>query len=125
MGSTWITISPITPEPSFAVARTVTVPTPVPVSKPEAFIVAVPVPAITDQVAGDPRRLRLVGQYTLFPAILDSDIPIIAAVGAYGALRVAAGDAYIDWAQFLLALLFAAIAGWVCVAGLERGASPI
>jgi undecaprenyl-diphosphatase len=43
-------------------------------------------------------------------------IPIIAAAGAYGALRVAAGDASIDWAQFLLALLFSAIAGWVCIA---------
>ena len=43
-------------------------------------------------------------------------IPIIAAAGTYGALRVAAGDASIDWAQFLLALLFSAIAGWVCIA---------
>ncbi|NDH97841.1 MAG: enoyl-CoA hydratase/isomerase family protein, partial [Actinobacteria bacterium] len=35
---------------------------------------------VPDQVAGDPRRMMLDGQYTLFPAILDSDIPIIAAV---------------------------------------------
>jgi len=44
-------------------------------------------------------------------------IPIIAAAGGYGALRVAMGDAPIEWAQFGLALVLAAIAGWVCVAG--------
>jgi len=43
-------------------------------------------------------------------------IPIIAAAGGYGALRVAMGDAPIDWPQFGLALGLAAIAGWVCVA---------
>jgi undecaprenyl-diphosphatase len=43
-------------------------------------------------------------------------IPIIAAAGGYGALRVAMGDAPIDWSQFGLALGLAAIAGWVCVA---------
>jgi len=43
-------------------------------------------------------------------------IPIIAAAGGYGALRVATGDAAIDWSQFGLAFLLAAIAGWVCVA---------
>ena len=37
------------------------------------------------QVVGDPRRLLLDGQYTLFPAILDSDIPIIAAVNGTAA----------------------------------------
>ncbi|MEO0601181.1 MAG: enoyl-CoA hydratase/isomerase family protein [Myxococcota bacterium] len=40
---------------------------------------------VPDQVAGDPRRLMLDGQYTLFPAILDSDIPIIAAVNGTAA----------------------------------------
>lgn len=43
-------------------------------------------------------------------------IPVVAAAGAYGALRVATGDAPIDWMQFMLALLFAALAGWVCIA---------
>lgn len=41
--------------------------------------------AIPDQVVGDPRRMMLDGQYTLFPAILDSDIPIIAAVNGTAA----------------------------------------
>ena len=40
---------------------------------------------VPQQVAGDPRRLMLDGQYTLFPAILDSDIPIIAAVNGTAA----------------------------------------
>jgi len=43
-------------------------------------------------------------------------IPIVAAAGSYGALKVAMHEAPIDWTQFLLALLFAAIAGWVCIA---------
>jgi undecaprenyl-diphosphatase len=43
-------------------------------------------------------------------------IPIIGAAGGYGALRVAMGDAPIEWTQFGLALGLAAIAGWVCVA---------
>ena len=43
-------------------------------------------------------------------------IPVVAAAGGYGMLRVATGDANIDWAQFLLALVFAALAGWVCIA---------
>ena len=42
-------------------------------------------PRVPDQVAGDPRRMMLDGQYTLFPAILDSDIPIIAAVNGTAA----------------------------------------
>lgn len=37
------------------------------------------------QVTGDSRRMMLDGQYTLFPAILDSDIPIIAAVNGTAA----------------------------------------
>lgn len=43
-------------------------------------------------------------------------IPIIAAAGGYGALRVATGDASIDWPQFSMALITSALAGWVCVA---------
>ena len=43
-------------------------------------------------------------------------IPIIAAAGSYGALRVLSGDAEIDWSQFLLAMAISAIAGWVCIA---------
>jgi undecaprenyl-diphosphatase len=43
-------------------------------------------------------------------------IPIIAAAGGYGVLRVAMNDASIDWAQFALALILSALAGWVCVA---------
>lgn len=43
-------------------------------------------------------------------------IPVIAAAGAFGALRVFTGEAPINWIQFLFALLFAAAAGWVCIA---------
>jgi len=43
-------------------------------------------------------------------------IPVIAAAGAYGMVRAAKGDASIDWIQFLLALLFSALAGWACIA---------
>lgn len=43
-------------------------------------------------------------------------IPVIAAAGAYGMLSVATGDAPIDWGQFALALVFSALAGWVCIA---------
>lgn len=43
-------------------------------------------------------------------------IPIVAASGSYGILSIAGGQAPIDWAQFLLALLFAALAGWFCIA---------
>ncbi|MEJ8569567.1 undecaprenyl-diphosphate phosphatase [Elongatibacter sediminis] len=43
-------------------------------------------------------------------------IPIIAAAGAYGALKVAAHQAPIDWSGFGLAVGFAALAGWVCIA---------
>lgn len=43
-------------------------------------------------------------------------IPIIAAAGGYGALRVATRDASIDWLQFGLAVGFAALAGWACIA---------
>ncbi len=43
-------------------------------------------------------------------------IPIIAAAGGYGALKVALGEAPINWQQFLLAAGFAALAGWACIA---------
>lgn len=43
-------------------------------------------------------------------------IPVIGAAGGYGALRVALGDAPIDWAQFGLAMALSAVAGWICVA---------
>jgi len=43
-------------------------------------------------------------------------IPVIAAAGGYGALKVLTGEAPIAWPQFLLALLFSALAGWVCIA---------
>jgi len=43
-------------------------------------------------------------------------IPIIAAAGGYGVLKVALGEAPINWQQFLLAMGFAALAGWVCIA---------
>lgn len=43
-------------------------------------------------------------------------IPVIAAAGGYGALRVATGDAAIDWPQFALAMGLAGLAGWICIA---------
>lgn len=43
-------------------------------------------------------------------------IPIIAAAGGYGALKVAMGEATINWQEFLLAMGFAALAGWACIA---------
>lgn len=43
-------------------------------------------------------------------------IPVITAAGGYGALRVATGESPIDWSQFGLAFLLAAMAGWVCIA---------
>ena len=43
-------------------------------------------------------------------------IPVIVAAGTYGAVRVAAGDAEIDWLQFVLAVAVAALAGWLCIA---------
>lgn len=43
-------------------------------------------------------------------------IPVIAAAGGYGALKVLSGEAPIAWPQFLLALVFSAVAGWVCIA---------
>jgi undecaprenyl-diphosphatase len=43
-------------------------------------------------------------------------IPIIAAAGAYGVLRMLLHDAAIDWFQFGLAIVFSALAGWLCIA---------
>ena len=40
---------------------------------------------IPDRVIGDPRRMMMDGQYTLFPAILDCDIPVISAVNGTAA----------------------------------------
>ena len=43
-------------------------------------------------------------------------IPIIAAAGAYGVLRMLMQDTSIDWLQFSLAILLSALAGWLCIA---------
>ena len=43
-------------------------------------------------------------------------IPIIAAAGGYGVLRMLLHDAPIDWFQFGLAIVLSALAGWLCIA---------
>jgi undecaprenyl-diphosphatase len=43
-------------------------------------------------------------------------IPIIAAAGGYGVLRMFMHDAPIDWPQFGLAVVLSALAGWLCIA---------
>ncbi|MFC1778273.1 undecaprenyl-diphosphate phosphatase [Pseudomonadota bacterium] len=43
-------------------------------------------------------------------------IPIIAAAGAYGVLRMILNDADIDWFQFGLAIGLSSLAGWFCIA---------
>jgi undecaprenyl-diphosphatase len=43
-------------------------------------------------------------------------IPVIAAAGAYGVLRMFMHEAAINWFQFGLAVLFSACAGWLCIA---------
>lgn len=43
-------------------------------------------------------------------------IPIIAAAGGYGVLRMLMHDATIDWSQFVLAVGISALAGWICIA---------
>ena len=43
-------------------------------------------------------------------------IPIIAAAGGYGVLRMLLNDAPIDWFQFGLAVVLSALAGWLCIA---------
>jgi len=43
-------------------------------------------------------------------------IPIIAAAGGYGVLRMLMHDSPIDWLQFGLAITLSALAGWLCIA---------
>jgi len=43
-------------------------------------------------------------------------VPIIAAAGAYGILRMVINDTPIEWFQFSLAVLISALAGWLCIA---------
>jgi len=43
-------------------------------------------------------------------------IPITGAAGVFGAVRVGLDRAAIDWAQFGMAVAFAALAGWLCIA---------
>lgn len=43
-------------------------------------------------------------------------IPVIAAAGGYGLYKSLAGEAAIDWVEFLMATLVAALAGWICIA---------
>lgn len=43
-------------------------------------------------------------------------IPIIAAAGGYGVLRMFLHDTLIDWSQFTLAVALSAVAGWLCIA---------
>jgi undecaprenyl-diphosphatase len=43
-------------------------------------------------------------------------IPVVAAAGLYSALKIAQGDAVIDWPGFLVAVGVSAVAGWVCIA---------
>ena len=43
-------------------------------------------------------------------------IPVIAAAGAYGLNRMLRDSADLEWTQFLLAIAFSALAGWICIA---------
>ncbi|HKJ17869.1 MAG TPA: undecaprenyl-diphosphate phosphatase [Xanthomonadales bacterium] len=43
-------------------------------------------------------------------------IPVIAAAGAFGALRVWTGATAVIWSEFWLGAALAAIAGWICIA---------
>jgi undecaprenyl-diphosphatase len=43
-------------------------------------------------------------------------VPIIAAAGVFGLLRMLMYITPIDWFQFCLAILFSALAGWFCIA---------
>lgn len=43
-------------------------------------------------------------------------IPVIAAAGAFSIFRIASGDSRIEWLQFGIAVVFSALAGWVCIA---------
>ena len=43
-------------------------------------------------------------------------VPVIAAVGGYGAMKVFTGDALINWSEFWLGVGVSAITGWICIA---------
>lgn len=43
-------------------------------------------------------------------------IPVIAAAGTYGVVRMITNDTPTDWLQFGLAVLLSALAGWACIA---------
>ena len=43
-------------------------------------------------------------------------IPVIAAAGGYGVLRMLGHKAHIDWFQFGMATILSAVAGWLCIA---------
>jgi len=43
-------------------------------------------------------------------------VPVLAAAGGYGVLRVVTGESNIDWQVFGLGLVLSAGAGWVCIA---------
>lgn len=43
-------------------------------------------------------------------------IPVIAAAGGYGAIKVAQNSAGINWSEFFLAVGLSALAGWLCIA---------
>ena len=42
-------------------------------------------------------------------------IPVILAAASFGLVEVVRGAALIDWQEFLLATIFSAIAGWICL----------
>ena len=43
-------------------------------------------------------------------------IPVIAAAGIYGLMRVATGQAVVDWSGFVIGVTVSALAGWACIA---------
>lgn len=43
-------------------------------------------------------------------------VPVVAAAGGFGMLRIMLHDAPINWSQFGLAVAFSALAGWLCIA---------
>jgi len=43
-------------------------------------------------------------------------VPVIAAAGGYGLLRMILHDTSLDWAEFSMAVALSALAGWVCIA---------
>jgi len=52
-------------------------------------------------------------------------VPVTAAAGGYGLLRMLASDAMLRWPEFLLAVAFSAVAGWVCIAAFLAALSRI